>query len=94
MADGIQLKTLPGAGTYYPPKVMCDGQWRYMVGITEWHDHEHDAREAHRLRALLAQAESSLDAIENLCALNPRLADGEIHHTAMCALAAFMEKHK
>ena len=49
------------------------------------------AREAHRLRALLAQAESSLNAIENLCALNPRLADGEVHHTAMWALAAIRE---
>ncbi len=29
---------------------MCDGQWKYIVGVTEWHDHEHDAREAHRLR--------------------------------------------
>lgn len=43
------------------------------------------------LRALLAQAESSLNAIENLCALNPRLADGEVHHTAMWALAAVRE---
>ena len=47
--------------------------------------------EVDRLRALLAQAESSLNAIENLCALNPRLADGEVHHTAMLALAAVRE---
>lgn len=32
-----------------------------------------------------------LSAIENLCALNPRLADGEVHHTAMLALAAIRE---
>ena len=85
------LKTMPNTGTYFPPKIMVDGRWRYIVGIAEWHDHEHDAREAHRLRVLLAQAESSLNAIENLCALNPRLADGEVHHTAMWALAAVRE---
>lgn len=50
-----------------------------------------EAGEADHLRALLAQAESSLDAIENLCALDPRLADGEVHHTAMWALAAVRE---
>ena len=60
MADGI-LKTMPNTGTYFPPKIMVDGQWRYIVGITQWHDHEHDAREAHRLRALLAQAEEVLE---------------------------------
>lgn len=47
------LKTPPNTGTYYPPKIMCDGQWRYMVGVTEWHDHENDAREAHRYRDAL-----------------------------------------
>ena len=50
-----------------------------------------NAQDLVRLRALLAQAESSLNAIENLCALNPRLADGEVHHTAMRALAAVRE---
>ncbi len=65
MADGI-LKTMPNTGTYYPPKIMVDGRWRYIVGITEWHDHEHDAREAHRLRAILSQAEGALDLIRCL----------------------------
>lgn len=45
------LKTRPDTGTYYPPKCMLDGQWKYLVGVTEWHDHEHDAQEAHRLQA-------------------------------------------
>ena len=53
-----------------------------------------NAREMSRLRAILAQAEEALDAIENLCALNPRLAGGEVHHTAMCALAAVREGRK
>lgn len=54
-------------------------------------DLEGGGSELNRLRALLAQAESSLNAIENLCALSPRLADGEVHHTAMRALAAVRE---
>lgn len=47
------LKTTPGAGTYYPPKVMCEGLWRYMVTVEDWHNAEHDAREAHRYREAL-----------------------------------------
>lgn len=59
------LKTPPNLGTYFPPKVMLDGQWRYMVGITEWHDHEHDAKLAHHYREALQNLRA------NFCAMTP-----------------------
>lgn len=60
-------------------------QMRDITALCDAAMRRHTNAELNRLRALLAQAESSLDAIENLCALNPRLADGEIHYTAMLA---------
>ena len=50
-----------------------------------------DEEQIRDLRSRLAQAESALDAIENLCALSPRLAGSEVHHTAMLTLAAVRE---
>ena len=47
------LRTLPNAGTYYPPKIMCGGRWKYLVEVMDWHNHEHDAMEAHRYRKAL-----------------------------------------
>ena len=69
-------------------------QMRDITALCDAAMRRHTNAELNRLRALLAQAESSLNAIENLCALNPRLADGEIHHTAMLALAAIREEPK
>ena len=66
-------------------------QMRDITALCDAAMRRHTNAELNRLRALLAQAESSLNAIENLCALNPRLADGEVHHTAMWALAAVRE---
>ena len=63
------MNTTPNTGTYFPPKVMCDGQWRYMVGVTEWHDHEHDAREAHRLQARVVELEARIAELEEENAL-------------------------
>ena len=66
-------------------------QMRDITALCDAAMRRHTNAELNRLRALLAQAEASLNAIENLCALSPRLADGEIHHTAMAALAAVRE---
>ena len=77
MTDGIRHLSDPSLPWPYDEKILADL--------------EGGGSELNRLRALRAQAEYSLDAIENLCALNPRLADGEIHQTAMSALAAIRE---
>ena len=69
-------------------------QMRDITALCDAAMRRHTNAELNRLRALLAQAESALDGIENLCALTPRLADGEIHHTAMAALAAIRDGHK
>lgn len=45
----LPLKTSPLAGTYYPPKCSVGGSPHYLVPVSMWHDHEHDALEAHRI---------------------------------------------
>lgn len=56
--DQITLKTLPNLGTYFPPKIMCEGLWRYMVTVDDWHNAEHDAKAAHTLLARIAELEA------------------------------------
>ena len=84
MADGTTVTSLPHT-VLYAVVDLHEGMRGTENPIIE------PCSELSRLRSLLAQAEFSLNAIENLCALNPRLADGEVHHTAMWALAAVRE---
>lgn len=82
------LKTPPNKGTYYPPKCMLDGQRKYLVGVTEWHDHEHDAQEAHRLQARVEELEavqpSALKAkLESAEARLKELENEQVEHGAI-----------
>jgi hypothetical protein len=72
------LKTQPGLGTYFPPKIQCDGTWRYLVTVEDWHNAEHDAQEAHRLQAHAA-------------ALEARLAQADLDRSEHAAKAAKLE---
>lgn len=59
--DRIFLKTSPSLGIYFPPKVMCDGIWRYMVTVDDWHNAEHDAKAAHTYRKAIKEAHTALN---------------------------------
>lgn len=64
--DPIFLKTLPSLGTYFPPKVMCDGIWRYMVTVEDWHNAEHDAKAAHVYRQAIKDAHRALNENDDI----------------------------
>ena len=90
MADGIRQAKRPQPGGFdlstFAPSLDAEAGESLGAFLEEFKSIEQSD-----LRARLAHAEEALNAIESLCALNPRLADGEIHHTAMRALAAVRE---
>ena len=60
----LPLKTSPVAGTYFPPKCSVDGSPHYLVPVSMWRDHEHDAQEAHRILAANRDCINHFDALK------------------------------